>query len=399
MVRRAQSPVLSVNLPNTYREHSRAMLRPQFARNQISDLRLEEEHVQLLLSAIPTSADQWTEKVDLKPLFFNLTLDSATQFLFGESVHSQTSQLPSGHNEKDHRDWTAFAKRFDDANAVINFRYRLMQLHWLYNPRSFQDDCQQIHKLVDHFVELAIAASESDIKSERYIFSYELARATHDRVALRSQLLNILLAGRDTTAGLLSYTFSFLAQHPEVYQTLRHNVLSHFGTGKDKLSFESLKACSYLQHVINEVLRLEPSVPENARTAVRDTTLPRGGGPDGASPIYIRAGTEVFYNVRTMHRRVDLWGEDAHEFRPERWQSMRRPGWEYLPFNGGPRICLGQQFALTEAGYVIVRMVQQFDQVESLDSQPQKHVVTSTSSPAAVLVRLHRAGKDRHAHE
>lgn len=394
MVRHSQSFAWVKNASDMHREHSRATLRPQFARTQISDLRLEEEHVQLLLSVIPSSTNQWTEKVDLKPLFFNLTLDSATEFLFGESVYSQKSQSTSGQNEKGDRDWAAFAKRFDDANAVINFRYRLMQLYWLYNPKSFKDDCRQIHQLVDHFVEQAIEANESGNKSDRYIFSYELAKVTQNRVALRSQLLNILLAGRDTTAGLLGYTFSFLARHPAVYKTLRGEILSAFGTGTDKISFESLKACSYLQHVINEVLRLEPSVPENARTAIRDTTLPRGGGPNGTSPIYIRAGTEVLYNVRTMHRRVDLWGEDAHEFKPERWQAMRRPGWEYLPFNGGPRICLGQQFALTEAGYVIVRMVQRFDLIESLDSQPQKSVVTSTSSPAAVLVRLHHADQD-----
>ena len=60
-----------------------------------------------------------------------------------------------------------------------------------------------------------------------------------------------------------------------------------------------------------------------------------------------------------MHRRKDLYGPDAEEYHPERWENMR-PGWEFLPFNGGPRICLGQQLALAEAGYVTVRLMQQF---------------------------------------
>lgn len=60
-----------------------------------------------------------------------------------------------------------------------------------------------------------------------------------------------------------------------------------------------------------------------------------------------------------MHRRKDYYGEDADEFRPERWATMRQ-NWHYLPFNGGPRICLGQQYALTEAGYTVARFVQQF---------------------------------------
>lgn len=68
-----------------------------------------------------------------------------------------------------------------------------------------------------------------------------------------------------------------------------------------------------------------------------------------------------------MHRRTDLYGPDAAEFKPERWESLR-PGWEYLPFNGGPRICLGQQYALTEAGYVTARLVQTFSELESRDS-------------------------------
>jgi cytochrome P450 len=363
------------------------MLRPQFSRNQISDLQLEEEHVQLLFAAMPSSSDSWTEQVNLLPLFFNLTLDSATQFLFGESVYSQRLDP---RQKDDNLDWGSFGQYFDQANVVIAFRYRLMDLYWLYNPKSFQRDCAQVHKMVDYFVDKALSASKAGLDSHGYVFSYELAKVTKDRVELRSQLLNILIAGRDTTAGLLGFTFYFLARHPHVYEKLRQSILDDFGNGTEKISFESLKACTYLQHVMNEVLRLEPNVPENARRAVRNTTLPRGGGPDGESPIYVRAGSEVLYHSRTMHRRKDLWGPDADEFKPERWQKQR-PGWEYLPFNGGPRICLGQQFALTEAGYVIVRMLQKYDKVEGLDDQPQKHRLMQTTSPVEVLVRLHEA--------
>jgi cytochrome P450 len=70
-----------------------------------------------------------------------------------------------------------------------------------------------------------------------------------------------------------------------------------------------------------------------------------------------------------MHRRKDLWGENAEAFEPERWESIR-PTWEYQPFGGGPRICPGQQLALTEASYVLVRMAQEFKSVESRDDRP-----------------------------
>lgn len=74
------------------------------------------------------------------------------------------------------------------------------------------------------------------------------------------------------------------------------------------------------------------------------------------------------YSPYSMHRRKDYYGPDAEEFRPERWETLR-PGWEYLPFNGGPRICLGQQYALTEAGYVTLRIVQEFEKMESRDER------------------------------
>lgn len=70
-----------------------------------------------------------------------------------------------------------------------------------------------------------------------------------------------------------------------------------------------------------------------------------------------------------MHREERFYGSDSLEFRPERWEKLRT-GWEYLPFNGGPRICLGQQYALTEAGYVTARLAQSFAKLESRDPGP-----------------------------
>jgi cytochrome P450 len=391
------------------RQHSRALLRPQFARGQISDLKLVERHVQHLLDRLPVQDDHWTDIIDLSPLFFNLTLDSATEFLFGHSVNSQ-SLSSKGNQGLEHGTTTpnslpnglSFGKSFDRANAVVVLRSYLMDLYFLYCPAEFRKDCADIQEFARYYVNLALAG---DLQSgtnkstpggpteSGYVFLQELVKETKDPDELRSQLLNILLAGRDTTAGLLGWTFYLLSRHPEVYEKLRTVVIETFGefSSNAAITFESLKSCSYLQHVLSEVLRLHPVVPENSRRAVRNTTLPRGGGADGTSPIYIRAGEEVMYNVHIMHRRSDLWGADANEFRPERWTG-RRPGWEFIPFNGGPRICLGQQFALTEAGYVVVRMLQRFDRVENMDkSTVVKHKYTSTTAPVQALVRLHSA--------
>jgi hypothetical protein len=86
----------------------------------------------------------------------------------------------------------------------------------------------------------------------------------------------------------------------------------------------------------------------NARVALKNTFLPVGGGWDRSSPIFVSKGTQVGYSVYSMHRRPDFYGLDAEAFRPERWQD-RLPKtedplterWAFLPFNAGPRTCLG----------------------------------------------------------
>lgn len=113
--------------------------------------------------------------------------------------------------------------------------------------------------------------------------------------------------------------------------------------------------------------------------AVRDTVLPFGGGKDGLSPVLVPKGTLVCYNIFAMHRRKDLYGQDSEEFRPERWEDgSLQPRWGFLPFNGGPRICIGQRYALTEVGYVLVRMAQEFRTLESRNPGPWKESLTLT---------------------
>ena len=92
-------------------------------------------------------------------------------------------------------------------------------------------------------------------------------------------------------------------------------------------------------------MRLYPQVPFNLRCAVEETTLPRGGGPAGLDPILVRAGDTICFSTYTMHRRKDIWGLDADEFIPARWEGDL-PGAElaYLPFNTGPRACIGRKF-------------------------------------------------------
>lgn len=107
------------------------------------------------------------------------------------------------------------------------------------------------------------------------------------------------------------------------------------------------------------------------RIALHDTTLPHGGGPDGNSPIGILKDTSIGYSPHYMHLKPEFYPPPSEKlappyaFSPERWEHWQPKPWTYIPFNGGPRICVGQQFALTEMGYVIVRVLQRFARVEA----------------------------------
>ncbi|KIW73791.1 hypothetical protein PV04_01881 [Phialophora macrospora] len=98
--------------------------------------------------------------------------------------------------------------------------------------------------------------------------------------------------------------------------------------------------------------RLYPQVPMNTRSTVRTTCLPKGGGLDGESPVLVPKNADITFSPYHMHRRKELFGEDAHEFRPERWLDgkLAHIGCAYIPFLHGFRTCLGKDFALSEIG-------------------------------------------------
>ncbi|MCJ1366262.1 hypothetical protein MMC16_005389 [Acarospora aff. strigata] len=123
-----------------------------------------------------------------------------------------------------------------------------------------------------------------------------------------------------------------------------------------------------MRFVLNESFRLIVPANHNVRLCLKDCVLPSGGGSDGTAPVFVPQGTRVTVNFGAMHRDRDIWGEDADRFRPERWETLKQ-GWHYLPFSGGPRICPGQQIALTESAYVLVRLMQEFENIENRDPE------------------------------
>ena len=341
------------------------MLRPQFARQQYQDLDVLRDHVNDLIKCIKDGP----ETVDLQPQTYNRSFSAS------HSILPQLFCLVNRHivlrANKSGEDLT-FAADFDIAQDYVVQRYRYLDLYWLIGGRRFREACTSVHLFIEKIIEKRQSRIvQSEGKVDRYVFIYAIADDSQDRKAVRDQLLNILLAGRDTTACLLSWTFYLLSCHPNVLKKLRDEIAFVAGANMD-LKREDLKKMIYLADVLKETLRLYPSVPVNTRTVHRTTTLPRGGGPDGLSPVLVRKGDNIAFCVHAMHRRKDLFGEDAKEFRPERWdenlplhQDEINMTWGFLPFNGGPRVCLGQDFGLTEASYAVVRILQTFPHIEA----------------------------------
>ncbi|ABN65477.2 n-alkane inducible cytochrome P- 450 [Scheffersomyces stipitis CBS 6054] len=357
-------------------KHSRAMLRPQFAKEQVAHVQSLEPHIQALAKHVRNAKGK---SFDIQELFHRLTVDSATEFLFGQSVESLRDESVGMADEAtDFAGKSTFAASFTIAQNWLANRAVAQKFYFLINPKEMRDSIKDVHRFVDYYVQVALDTPQDELdkkSKDGYIFLYELVKQTRDPYVLRSQLLNVLLAGRDTTAGLLSFAFFELARRPDIWSKLKDEIYENFGSGEnskvDEITFESLKRCEYLKAFLNETLRLYPSVPVNFRVATKDTTLPRGGGKDGSEPILVRKGQSVFYSVYATHRSEAYYGKDRHVFRPERWfePSARKLGWAYLPFNGGPRICLGQQFALTEASYVVARLIQLFPNIENYEPE------------------------------
>ncbi|CUM62545.1 uncharacterized protein PRCAT00000097001 [Priceomyces carsonii] len=376
-------------------KHSRAMLRPQFAREQVAHVKSLEPHLQVFAKHIKLAEG---DTINIQDLFFKLTVDTATEFLFGESVHSLYDEKIGLPAPLDFDGKVAFAESFNVSQQYLSSRAYSQFLYFLINNKEFRSNNAKVHKFCKYYVDKALNTSQDELdkkSKDGYIFLYELVKQTRNAKVLQDQLLNILLAGRDTTAGLLSFTFFELARNPRIWEKLKEEIYDHFGSGDnvdiEAITFESMKKCEYLKFVLNEALRLYPSVPINFRVATKTTTLPRGGGPDEQSPVYVGKGTTVAYSVYCTHRLEEYYGKDALEFRPERWADIKRLGWAYVPFNGGPRICLGQQFALTEASYVITRLVQMFPNLVSKDDRPyppQKSVQLTMCHQDGVFVSL-----------
>ena len=229
---------------------SRELLRPNFVKSQVGDLDTFEEHVGHLMKAIPRDGKT---VVNLQELFFRLTMDSSTEFLFGSSTNTL---LRTGTDEQNID--TKFAAAFERSQNQVMASLRSGFLD-ISLPKQFKEDVKLIHSYVDRYVERGLQLrkayaddpekAEAESNNGRYVFLNELVRRIGDPVRIRTELLAILLAGRDTTASLLGNMWFMLARKPEVWKKLQDEVDS---LGGQIPTFEQLKNMKYLKACMNE---------------------------------------------------------------------------------------------------------------------------------------------------
>lgn len=185
-------------------KHSRELLRRPFLKTHYQDLKGFKEPINNLLAALASS----TEVIDLQPLFFQFTLATTTSLIFGQPVESA---------EGDGKE--SFASNFDHASWITTLRSRLTDFYWAYNPAHYKAACRNIQAFADGFVKRALSANDkgrAGASTDRYAFIEDLYAELQDTRLVRDQLINVLLAGRDTTACLLSWTlYVWRNQHLE----------------------------------------------------------------------------------------------------------------------------------------------------------------------------------------
>lgn len=174
--------------------HSRELLRPQFMTNRLNNFIQIREAVNNLISCIPDDSE-----VDLQPLFFSLTFETTLFLLFGHHLPSAKSEGIVGHENR-------FAEAFNVGQEYLAQRGRLGHFYWLLGSK-FREACRICHDFIDTAVKKAIdgLAANGDSKTESYVFIDALVKETSDPKVLRAQCLNVLLAGRDTTACCLTW--------------------------------------------------------------------------------------------------------------------------------------------------------------------------------------------------
>ncbi|GLJ25952.1 hypothetical protein SUGI_0497490 [Cryptomeria japonica] len=308
------------------------------------------------LASIFKEAAEEKKCVEMQDLFMRSSFDAICKVVFGVDINSLSSTKSRAGPE------TSFAEAFDVANAMMFHRYvgSFWKVKKVFNIGS-EAILRKNIKIVDDFLykvieirrQEVVSAEKENVKPDilsRYItLSDKESSETFSDKYLRDFILNFMMAARDTTALTLSWFLYMLCKHPQVQEKIVKEISSviedtestDIGTFAHCLTHEVLDKMHYLHASLSETLRLYPAVPVDGKYVVKDDILPDG--------FKVNKGDFVSYVPYAMGRMAFLWGNDAKEFKPERWieNGVFHPQspFKFTAFQAGPRICIGRDFA------------------------------------------------------
>ncbi|KAF3912602.1 hypothetical protein AA313_de0203366 [Arthrobotrys entomopaga] len=217
-------------------------------------------------------------------------------------------------------------------------------------PSKTLKDITASSNLIQNFCDDVIrhkrVEAEKGIQKNSDMLSIIMAQDSLSDTDLRHQLMNLIAAGHETISAAVSWAAYELSRHPEVATRLRiaiHGAIPSF----EEVTTQDIENIPYLRSFCNEVLRLHPSIPVTIRESAIDETI---------NGQFIPKGTKVMLFVAFANLSEELWGSDAEEFNPDRWEkseNINTSKYANLTFSMGPRMCLGQRFAMIEFKTII----------------------------------------------
>ncbi|KAL4389627.1 hypothetical protein HN51_010543 [Arachis hypogaea] len=322
--------------------------------------------------------------IDLQDILLRLTFDNVCLIAFGVDPGCLRPGLPK----------IPFAKAFEDATEVTVLRFVIPTCVWkamrflnLGMEKKLKESIKGVDEFAENVIrtrkkELSLFCDEkqrSDLLSIFMGLKDENGEAYSDKF-LRDICVNFILAGRDTSSVALSWFFWLLDQNPEVEEKIVEEICRVVKQKEDidmkmkkeeffeGLTFrpEEIKKMDYLHAALSEALRLYPSVPVDHKEVVEDDTFPDG--------TVLKKGTKVIYAIYSMGRMEAIWGKDCREFKPERWlrdnaRFMSESAYKFTAFNGGPRLCLGKDFAYYQMKYAAASIILRY-RVKVVENHP-----------------------------
>ena len=365
--------------PLWHRAHS--ILMPPFSGQAMRD------YMPRMLDLADQLMDKWSrlnpdEDVDVPADMTSLTLDTIALCGFGYRFNSF-------YRETAHPFVAAMVRSLNEAQAratklPIQNRFRIRAQRQQEEDQDFLRDLVQ--KLIEDRRAQGDRADNTDLLGVMLTGKDRNGDSLPDDNIV-AQCLTFLVAGHETTSGLLSFAIYFLIKNPEVTQRARAEVDEIFGNTAAP-THQQVHRLTYVKQVLEETLRLWPTAPLFTRAPFEDTVI--GGGR-----YAIPAGTPLTVLIPSLHRDRGVWGENAEDWDPDHLAPERvaaLPPNAYKPFGTGQRACIGRQFALQEATLVLGMLLQRFEFVDYLPYQLRTRT-TLTIKPVDFRIQVRpRAG-------